>query len=133
VLETLPDGWHDTGDIVSIDAQGFITIEGRAKRFAKIGGEMVSLAAIEALASTLWPQSAVAAVAIPDERKGEKVVLMTDRADATRQALGESMRSAGATELMVPAKVQVVAKIPLLGSGKTDYAGAAKLVEIHQE
>ena len=77
VLEPLPDGWHDTGDIVSIDAAGFITIKGRAKRFAKIAGEMVSLSAVEAMAAALWPQAISVAVSIPDQRKGERIVLLT--------------------------------------------------------
>src|ERR1700694_1006013 len=70
VLEPPPDGWHDTGDIVTIDPQGFVTIKGRAKRFAKVGGEMISLAAVEAIASEVWPNALSAVASVPDPRKG---------------------------------------------------------------
>jgi acyl-[acyl-carrier-protein]-phospholipid O-acyltransferase/long-chain-fatty-acid--[acyl-carrier-protein] ligase len=126
-LDPPPGGWHDTGDIVSIDAQGFVRIRGRAKRFAKIGGEMVSLAAVEALAADLWPGAASAAASLPDGRKGERVVLLTEREGATRAAF--SARARGAAELMVPAEVRVVRAVPLLGSGKTDFAAVRRMAE----
>lgn len=127
VLERLPEGWHDTGDIVTIDPQGYIAIKGRAKRFAKIAGEMVSLSAVEAMAAALWPQSMSVAVSIPDQRKGERIVLLTTQKDANRPALQQQAKTTGAPELAVPADIRIVEKIPLLGSGKTDYVGATAL------
>jgi acyl-[acyl-carrier-protein]-phospholipid O-acyltransferase/long-chain-fatty-acid--[acyl-carrier-protein] ligase len=129
VLESLPDGWHDTGDIVSIDAEGFIAIKGRAKRFAKIAGEMVSLSVVESLAAALWPQAASVAVSIPDARKGERIVLLTTQKDADRAAVQRQAKTQGAPELAVPAVVMVVDKVPLLGSGKTDYVAAKAIAE----
>ncbi len=123
------DGWHDTGDIVTVDDKGFITIKGRAKRFAKIAGEMVSLAAIEALAAELWPDAMSACATLPDERKGERVVLITQHPNASRGEFSAFAKSKGASELTVPAEVTTLPTIPLLGSGKLDYAGVKHLVE----
>jgi len=127
VLERLQDGWHDTGDIVVIDEQGYITIKGRAKRFAKIAGEMVSLSAVEAIAAALWPQAASVAVAIPDQRKGERIVLLTTQKNASRADMQRQAKAAGAPELSVPADIRSIDKVPLLGSGKTDYVAATAL------
>jgi acyl-[acyl-carrier-protein]-phospholipid O-acyltransferase/long-chain-fatty-acid--[acyl-carrier-protein] ligase len=129
VLERLPEGWHDTGDIVAIDAAGFITIKGRAKRFAKIAGEMVSLSVVEAMAAALWPQAMSVAVSLPDQRKGERIVLLTTQKDAARGAMQRQVKAAGVSELAVPADICVVDKVPLLGSGKTDYVGATALAK----
>jgi acyl-[acyl-carrier-protein]-phospholipid O-acyltransferase/long-chain-fatty-acid--[acyl-carrier-protein] ligase len=128
VLERPPEGWHDTGDIVSIDAEGFIAIKGRAKRFAKIGGEMISLAAVEALASDLWPDALSGCATVPDSRKGERIVLVTTRREATRAEFLAFARSRGAPELMTPADVRVVENLPLLGSGKIDNLSLGRLV-----
>jgi acyl-[acyl-carrier-protein]-phospholipid O-acyltransferase/long-chain-fatty-acid--[acyl-carrier-protein] ligase len=129
VLEPLPDGWHDTGDIVVIDSAGYITIKGRAKRFAKIAGEMVSLSTVESMAATLWPQAMSVAVSLPDARKGERIMLLTTQRDASRDAMQKQAKTVGATELSVPADIRVVENIPLLGSGKTDYVGATALAK----
>ena len=128
-LELLAEGWHDTGDITDVDAEGYITILGRVKRFAKIGGEMVSLTAVEGIASAVWPEARHAVVSIPDSRKGEKLVLVTDRADAEAGKLAEWARANGAPELAVPKKIVKVAEVPVLGTGKTDYVTIQQMVE----
>ncbi|MCZ7659774.1 MAG: acyl-[ACP]--phospholipid O-acyltransferase [Xanthobacteraceae bacterium] len=128
VIEAPPEGWHDTGDIVAIDAQGFITIKGRAKRFAKIGGEMVSLAAVEMLAAALWPDALSAVGTVPDPRKGERLVLVTQQRDARRADFQAFAKQKGASDLMIPAEVLVVEKMPVLGTGKLDMVGVSRLV-----
>jgi acyl-[acyl-carrier-protein]-phospholipid O-acyltransferase / long-chain-fatty-acid--[acyl-carrier-protein] ligase len=128
VLEPPPEGWHDTGDIVTIDEQGFIAIKGRAKRFAKVGGEMVSFAAVEALAADLWPDNVTAVTALPDPRKGERLIMVTDKHGATRSDFMAFARGRHASELMFPSEVVVLDKLPLLGSGKVDNMAIAKFV-----
>ena len=128
-LEAPPGGWYDTGDIVEIDDDRFVHILGRAKRFAKIAGEMVSLSAVENLVSGLWPEHQHAVVSLPDPRKGEQLVLLTDREGPARDEIVAHARAEGATELMVPKALFSVDKLPLLGTGKTDYAGARTLAE----
>ncbi|MBA1157836.1 AMP-binding protein [Microvirga mediterraneensis] len=118
-------GWHDTGDIVTVD-DGIVTIRGRAKRFAKIGGEMISLAAIEATVQSLWPDSNHVVVAVPDPRKGEQIILITDKPEADRDVLLAHAKAQGFPELWVPRSI-LVSGIPVLGSGKTDYAAAVEL------
>ncbi len=126
VLERPPEGWHDTGDIVTIDDQGFIKIMGRAKRFAKVGGEMVSFAAVEALAGDLWPDAVCAVVSVPDARKGERLLLYINNKEATRADFIAFARARHASELMFPAEVIFMEKLPMLGSGKVDLLTLAK-------
>jgi acyl-[acyl-carrier-protein]-phospholipid O-acyltransferase/long-chain-fatty-acid--[acyl-carrier-protein] ligase len=127
-IRPLPEGWHDTGDVVSIDDEGFISIRGRVKRFAKVGGETVSLAVVESCASALWPDHHHAAIALPDQRKGEQIVLVTDNRDAERSDLVGWAQNHGVTELAVPRRIVFADSIPVLGTGKTDYGKVAEIV-----
>ncbi|PHS29277.1 MAG: 2-acylglycerophosphoethanolamine acyltransferase [Robiginitomaculum sp.] len=125
----LEDGWYDTGDIVEIDADGFVAIRGRAKRFAKIAGEMVSLAVVENCATAIWPENQHVAITRPDDKKGEQIILISDYADADRATLLTWAQSHGVPELAVPKKIVFVPTIPVLGSGKVDFISAAKLLD----
>lgn len=124
------DGWHDTGDVVEIGPDNRITILGRVKRFAKIGGEMVSLTAAEQIASQVWPDARHAVIAVKDTKKGERLVLITDRFDASAAPLVAHAQNSGASELAVPRKIMRVTELPTLGTGKTDYAAIQRLVEL---
>lgn len=126
-------GWYDTGDIADIDEEGFISILGRAKRFAKIAGEMVSLTAAEELAMLTWPNINHAAIAIYDERKGERIILITEKKSAERKQLQEVARANQIGELTIPRQVLVIDKIPILGTGKTDYINLAKLIASNKD
>ncbi|MFM8376591.1 MAG: AMP-binding protein, partial [Phenylobacterium sp.] len=119
-LDAPADGWLDTGDIVSLSDDNWVTILGRAKRFAKVGGEMVSLTAAEDLVLSLWPDNRHAVIAMPDPKKGERLILFTDRTDAAATAIVEHAQSLGAPEIAVPRKIVKVPEIPVLGTGKVD-------------
>lgn len=127
VLQPLQDGWYDTGDIVVVDEDGFVTIQGRTKRFAKIAGEMVSLSAVETVVNVVWPGINHAVVSIPDPRKGEMLVLITEHISAELDILPEHFRNNGLTELSVPRRILKVKTLPLLGTGKTDYVQVKEL------
>jgi len=127
VLQPPADGWYDTGDIVEIDAQGFVTIKGRAKRFAKVAGEMVPLGAVEDLVAKVWPEHQHAVVSLPDPKRGEQLVLVTERVDANRAALAAAARDAGLPEIFVPRSIVPVPKVPILGTGKIDYVQSSQL------
>ncbi|MBF0462866.1 MAG: AMP-binding protein [Magnetococcales bacterium] len=126
-------GWYASGDIVHLDAQGFLHILGRAKRFAKVGGEMISLAAVEQLAALTWPEYRHAAVSLSagrhetGGRKGEHLILVTECPHPDRRALLSQLRTKGMGEMYLPGKIVSVSAIPLLGSGKTDFAAVQTL------
>ena len=128
-VEAPVDGWHDTGDVVSMSNDAWLKIQGRVKRFAKVGGEMVSLTAAEDLAVAVWPDSRHAVIAVPDPRKGERLILLTDRREAEVDALLAHAKAVGAAELTVPRRIMTVPEIPVLGTGKTDYVAIQRMAE----
>ncbi len=131
VLLPPKEGWHDTGDIVDVDSDGYVWIKGRAKRFAKIGGEMVSLTAVESYINEASPEAHHVVVAVPDERKGEQLVLVTNDSTLSRRTVIDAAKATQVTELMIPKTVILVEAIPVLGTGKTDYPEVQKIAERH--
>jgi acyl-[acyl-carrier-protein]-phospholipid O-acyltransferase/long-chain-fatty-acid--[acyl-carrier-protein] ligase len=127
VIDPPQNGWYDTGDIVEVDTEGFVTIKGRAKRFAKVAGEMVPLGAVEEFVAKVWPSAMHAVVTVPDAKRGEQLVLVTDQVDAARAPLAAAAREGGLPEIFVPRSIVRVPKIPILGTGKVDYVSAGKL------
>ena len=123
------DGWYATGDVVSVDSAGYVSIQARLKRFAKIAGEMINLQLVEEAASACFSTGLHAAVAAADGRKGERVVLFTTNSQTTRDELREYFLQAGHSVLYVPSRIVSIAAMPLLGTGKPDYLGLQKQAE----
>lgn len=120
-------GWYCTGDIVEIDSEGFVTIQGRARRFAKIAGEMVSLEVVESIATRASPSAQHAAISVADEERGEAIVLFTTDSTLDRLLLNQAAQEAGLPALALPRKIVHVKELPLLGTGKTDYVKLAQM------
>ncbi|MDR2213368.1 MAG: bifunctional acyl-ACP--phospholipid O-acyltransferase/long-chain-fatty-acid--ACP ligase [Pseudomonadales bacterium] len=121
--------WYDTGDIVEVDADGFVHIVGRVKRFAKVAGEMISLESVEKLAQHAAAEALHAASSQVDASKGEALVLFTTAAALDRAALLTAAQTLGLPELCVPRKIVLVEELPLLGTGKTDYVTLKRMAE----
>ncbi len=129
VLVPPEGGWYDTGDIVEVDDERYITIIGRAKRFAKIAGEMVSLAAVDSVVASIWPDNLHVAISAPDPKKGEQVILITDCTDADKRTISKKIKSEGFSDLMLPKTIIKVDEVPVLATGKIDHVAVARLAE----
>jgi acyl-[acyl-carrier-protein]-phospholipid O-acyltransferase/long-chain-fatty-acid--[acyl-carrier-protein] ligase len=126
-------GWYATGDIVEIDADDFVHIRGRVKRFAKIAGEMISLEVVERIAAQASPGFMHAASSRTDIAKGEAIVLFTSDGSLLREQMSVAAKNSGTPELAMPRDIRILPAIPLLGSGKTDYVRLKELAATPME
>ena len=120
------DGWYDTGDVVSVD-DGYVTILGRMRRFAKVAGEMVSLELAERIAVAASPDRQHASAAAAQPGRGEMILLFTQDAELRRDRLLEAARALGAPEIAVPRRIVHLPDLPLLGNGKKDYVALDRM------
>jgi acyl-[acyl-carrier-protein]-phospholipid O-acyltransferase/long-chain-fatty-acid--[acyl-carrier-protein] ligase len=118
-------GWYDTGDIVSVDAEGYLHILGRMKRFAKVSGEMVSLTAVEDALAGAFPHYGlhcqIAVITRPEENKGEMLIAVTNEPKLTLDEIRDAIKAKGLTNLSTPREIKVVKEIPKLGTGKVNH------------
>ena len=129
VLNPPQEGWYDTGDIVEVDAQGFIHIKGRVKRFAKVAGEMVSLEVVEKIANIAAPEHQHAASTQTDTQRGENIVLFTTDPALKREDLQIVAKNLNHPEIAIARKIIRLEELPLLGTGKTDYVTLKQMAE----
>ena len=123
-------GWYNTGDIVEMDAEGFLHIRGRVKRFAKVAGEMISLEVVEKLAVSASPAGQHGATTRTDPQRGEAILLFTTDTALSKERLQEAARAGGLPEIAVPREIRVVEALPLLGTGKVDYVTLKRMGEV---
>jgi len=121
-----------TGDIVRVDDEGFLFIQGRLKRFAKISGEMVSLTAVEDALAGAFPQYGlrcqVAVIAKPDELRGETLIAVSNEPRLSLEEIRGAIKARGLPNIAVPREVKCVPEIPRLGTGKVNHRELEKLV-----
>jgi acyl-[acyl-carrier-protein]-phospholipid O-acyltransferase/long-chain-fatty-acid--[acyl-carrier-protein] ligase len=126
-------GWYDTGDVVSVDAEGYLHIRGRMKRFAKVSGEMVSLTAVEDALAGAFPHYGlhcqIAIITRPEENKGEALIAVTNEPKLTLDEIRDAIKAKGLTNLSVPREIKVVKEIPKLGTGKVNHRELQALME----
>jgi acyl-[acyl-carrier-protein]-phospholipid O-acyltransferase/long-chain-fatty-acid--[acyl-carrier-protein] ligase len=136
--EVLVDGWYQTGDVVMLDEDGFITITGRMSRFSKIGGEMVPHVKIEELLTKMVDQTpqddtddrpCIAVTAVPHATKGERLIVLHTAINKSVDELRQGLTAAGLPNLFIPNAdcFRQVPELPLLGSGKLDLKGIKQM------
>ncbi|MGI9297309.1 MAG: AMP-binding protein [Gammaproteobacteria bacterium] len=124
-----PDGWHDTGDIAEMDDDGFLRIQGRARRFVKIAGEMTPLDGVEEAMQNAFPRARFAAVRIADDNRGEQIAALCDDPQIVRAKIAAAFQASGLPPLWIPRLIIAVPEIPQLPTGKTDYPAAQEIAE----
>lgn len=125
---SLDDGWYDTGDIVTVDADGYLVIKGRKKRFTKIAGEMISLGFIEDEVAKLSPEHHHAAIAIENLEQGKPLLrLYTNDPNLNASKIREHFGAERIPNTWLPREVVYMPELPVLRTGKVDYQTLQKL------